>query len=125
MNGSIGGWEIFDHIKVIAFEGSVLAFYPSIEEWEPLIQVKFTRDEKAAPGRILRFNSNEESASLEFTNWHLNEKLTMNGPHEIGQLESGEKVSLFITHQYIEEEEGIEAHSLEFQFMSGGEDEFC
>lgn len=121
---SIGDWEVLEHVKVIAFEGHILSLEPVLEDWKPIILVQFVRDESYKTARIIEFKNNKLSASIIFTNWHRSTGLSMNGPHEIGELETGEKISLFISHQYMEEENGIESHSLEFQFMKGGEYDF-
>lgn len=123
---SSGDFEILDHVKVIGFETEVLSIHPKLEEWEPWIQISFSRDLRREPGRMIRFESNEYTAVLQFRNWHLSTKKTLHGPYEIGELRNGEKVSLFIAHEYIGDDDGasLEAHSVELQFMKGGEDDF-
>ncbi|WP_333014571.1 hypothetical protein [Vibrio vulnificus] len=123
---SSGDIDILDHVKVIGFETEVLSIQPRLEEWEPWIQISFDRNSLQEPGRMIRFKNNEYSAVLQFSNWHLSNKKTLHGPYEIGELRNGEKVSLFIAHEFIGDDGGssLEAHSVELQFMKGGEDEF-
>lgn len=125
-HSSSGDFDVLDHVKVIGFESDVLSIFPKLEEWEPWIQISFDRDQEREPGRMLSFENNETTAILQFFNWHCSSKKTLHGPYEIGELESGDKVTLFIAHEYIDSDDGasIEAHSVELQFMRGGENEF-
>ena len=123
---SLGEFDILDHVNLIGFETEVLSIHPSLEEWRPWIQIQFKRNFRREPGQMISFDSREHAAVLVFENWHLSTTKTLHGPFEIGELIGGEKVSLFIAHEFIGDDDGssLEAHSVELQFMKGGEDEF-
>ncbi|EGR0316187.1 hypothetical protein EIC00_20655 [Vibrio parahaemolyticus] len=118
-----GDFEVLEHVKVIAFESESLFVTPELEEWRPNIQIIFKRSGRNEKARMLQFFNHYDTAVLEFTNWHSSEKKSMLGPYEIGELPSGEKVSVFIVHEFIDDDP-FPTHSMELQFMKGGEDDF-
>jgi len=123
---SSGKFEILDHVKVIGFESEILSIHPNLEGWKPWIQISFDRDIRNESRRMIKLTNSDYTATLQFQNWHLSDKKTLHGPYEIGELEGGEKISLFIAHEFIDDDKGrsLEAHSVELQFMKGGEDDF-
>ncbi|MBU2907874.1 hypothetical protein BCU30_021805 [Vibrio lentus] len=118
-----GDFVVLEHVKVIAFESEPLFITPSLEGWNPNIQIMFSRDRKNEKGRLLEFFNHHDTAVLQFTNWHSYSKKSLLGPYELGESPSGSKISVFIVHEFIDEEP-FPTHSIELQFMEGGEDDF-